>query len=110
MTGPRENICKVASLLGPVVQRRLQFVEHQAGGKAASEAPVSTVAAEGWTKTALDKMWKLDSLLREGLRVNGIGISTCSGFLTTRAEHSPLPPSPPSFSPVSLSPHAPQRL
>ena len=49
------------------------------------------VAEHGWTKNALNKMWKLDSLLREGLRVNGIGISTSSGFLTTRAEHSHLP-------------------
>ena len=68
------------------------------------------VATHGWTKAAMGKMWKLDSFLRESQRYNGIGISTSSGFLTTRAEHSPLPPSPPSFSPVSLSPHAPQRL
>ena len=35
------------------------------------------VAAEGWTKAAMDKMWKLDSLFRESQRLNGIGLSTC---------------------------------
>ncbi|KAH9914911.1 cytochrome P450 [Epithele typhae] len=32
------------------------------------------VAAEGWSKAALGKMWKVDSLLRESQRVNGIGL------------------------------------
>ena len=33
------------------------------------------VAADGWTKAAMGKMWKLDSFLRESQRYNGIGIS-----------------------------------
>lgn len=31
---------------------------------------------EGWTKSAMAKMWKLDSLLRESQRYNGIGLCT----------------------------------
>ncbi|EMD40104.1 hypothetical protein CERSUDRAFT_45258, partial [Gelatoporia subvermispora B] len=30
-----------------------------------------TIAAEGWTKTALNKMWKLDSFMKESQRING---------------------------------------
>ena len=36
------------------------------------------IAAEGWTRAALGKMWKLDSLLRESQRFHGIGIGTCA--------------------------------
>ena len=32
----------------------------------------SALSSEGWTKSALDKMWKLDSLLRESQRFTGI--------------------------------------
>ncbi|KAH9923124.1 cytochrome P450 [Epithele typhae] len=32
------------------------------------------VAAEGWTKNAIAKMWKLDSIFRESQRVNGISV------------------------------------
>ncbi|KAH9914908.1 cytochrome P450 [Epithele typhae] len=32
------------------------------------------VAAEGWSKAALGKMWKVDSLLRESQRMNGISL------------------------------------
>ncbi|KAI0828877.1 cytochrome P450 [Trametes gibbosa] len=31
---------------------------------------------EGWTKSAMGKMWKLDSFLRESQRYNGIGLSS----------------------------------
>ena len=34
------------------------------------------VAAEGWTKTGMAKMWKLDSFLRESQRFNGIRTRT----------------------------------
>lgn len=34
------------------------------------------VAADGWTKTAMGKMWKLDSFLKESMRYNGIGLCT----------------------------------
>ncbi len=34
------------------------------------------IAAEGWTKAAMGKMWKLDSLLKESSRINGISLST----------------------------------
>ena len=30
------------------------------------------VADEGWTKTSLDKMWELDSFLKESTRLDGI--------------------------------------
>lgn len=30
------------------------------------------IAAEGWTKTAMGRMWRLDSFLRESQRVNSI--------------------------------------
>ena len=33
------------------------------------------VAAEGWTKAAMGKMWKIDSFLKESQRVNGVGLS-----------------------------------
>ena len=36
------------------------------------------IAAEGWTRAALGKMWKLDSLLRESQRFHGIGIGACA--------------------------------
>ncbi|CCL98903.1 uncharacterized protein FIBRA_00910 [Fibroporia radiculosa] len=36
----------------------------------------TAIAAEGWTKEAIGKMWKLDSFMRESQRLNGIsGIS-----------------------------------
>ena len=38
----------------------------------------SVIATDGWTKAALGKMWKLDSLFRESLRYNGIGLSPYS--------------------------------
>ncbi|KAH9921475.1 cytochrome P450 [Epithele typhae] len=34
----------------------------------------AVVAAEGWSKAAMGKMWKLDSFLREAQRCHGIGI------------------------------------
>jgi hypothetical protein len=39
----------------------------------------AAVAEEGWTKAGLDKMYKIDSFLRETQRLDGIGIrSVCS--------------------------------
>ena len=35
----------------------------------------ASVDAEGWTKAAVGKMWKLDSLLRESQRYNSIVLS-----------------------------------
>ena len=32
------------------------------------------VSAEGWTKSSIGKMWKLDSFLRESQRYNGISL------------------------------------
>ena len=40
------------------------------------------IAAEGWTKAAMGKMWKLDSFLRESQRFNGIGLSAYLPFLS----------------------------
>ncbi|PIL33520.1 cytochrome P450 [Ganoderma sinense ZZ0214-1] len=34
------------------------------------------IAAEGWTKAAMGKMWKVDSFLRESQRFNGIGLTS----------------------------------
>ena len=36
------------------------------------------IAEDGWTKAAMGKMWKLDSLFRESIRHNGIGLSSYS--------------------------------
>ncbi|PAV19648.1 cytochrome P450 [Pyrrhoderma noxium] len=33
---------------------------------------------EGWTKTSMTKMWKLDSFMKESQRLNGIGITAMS--------------------------------
>ena len=41
----------------------------------------SALSAEGWTKGALDKMWKLDSLLRESQRFTGITLRKVSLIL-----------------------------
>ena len=38
------------------------------------------VTADGWTKTAMGKMWKLDSFLKESMRHNGISMSAHSIF------------------------------
>ena len=32
------------------------------------------IAAEGWTKEAIDRMWKTDSIFKESQRFNGINI------------------------------------
>ena len=45
----------------------------------------NTLSAEGWTKNALDKMWKLDSLLRESQRYTGITLREISPFLFSTA-------------------------
>ncbi|RPD64698.1 cytochrome P450 [Lentinus tigrinus ALCF2SS1-6] len=34
------------------------------------------VAAEGWTKAGMGKMWKIDSFLKESQRINGIGLTS----------------------------------
>ena len=36
----------------------------------------TVVAEEGWTKAGMDKMYKVDSFLRETLRVDGLGIGS----------------------------------
>lgn len=52
----------------------------------------SIVAAEGWTKAAMGKMWKLDSFLRESQRWNGVNLSRCHTFQSAYAAltHTPL--------------------
>ena len=42
-----------------------------------------TIQEHGWTKTAMDAMWKADSLFKESLRLNGINHRT----LSTLMEH-----------------------
>ncbi len=34
----------------------------------------SVIATDGWTKLSMDKMWKLDSFLKESQRHNGLGL------------------------------------
>ncbi|RPD64699.1 cytochrome P450 [Lentinus tigrinus ALCF2SS1-7] len=34
------------------------------------------ISAEGWSKAAMGKMWKVDSFLRESQRINGIGLTS----------------------------------
>ncbi|TFK88882.1 cytochrome P450 [Polyporus arcularius HHB13444] len=36
----------------------------------------AVIAAEGWTKAAMGKMWKVDSFLKESQRYNGIGLTS----------------------------------
>ena len=36
----------------------------------------SVITANGWTKLAMHKLWKLDSFLRESQRMNGTSLST----------------------------------
>ncbi|RPD62663.1 cytochrome P450 [Lentinus tigrinus ALCF2SS1-7] len=36
----------------------------------------AVVAAEGWTKNAMGKMWKIDSFLKESQRVNGVALTS----------------------------------
>ena len=44
------------------------------------------IAAEGWTKAALGKMWKLDSMLKESQRFNGFNL--CMMFFShSRPDH-----------------------
>lgn len=38
----------------------------------------NVIAEDGWTKTAMGKMWKLDSFMRESQRYNGINTSMLS--------------------------------
>ena len=35
----------------------------------------AAIAADGWTKAVMDKMWKVDSFLKESQRVNGVSLS-----------------------------------
>ena len=39
------------------------------------------ITTEGWTKAALGKMWKLDSLLKESQRFNGFNLRTITPFV-----------------------------
>ncbi|KAI0713154.1 cytochrome P450 [Cerioporus squamosus] len=45
-------------------------------GKPLREEVEAIVAAEGWTKAAMSKMWKVDSFLRESQRINGIALTS----------------------------------
>jgi len=40
----------------------------------------AAVAEEGWTKAGLDKMYKIDSFLRETQRLDGLGIGLVCSF------------------------------
>ncbi|RPD62649.1 cytochrome P450 [Lentinus tigrinus ALCF2SS1-7] len=35
----------------------------------------AAIATDGWTKAAMDKMWKIDSFLKESQRVNGVSLT-----------------------------------
>ena len=49
----------------------------------------SIVAAEGWTKAAMGKMWKVDSFLKESQRVNGVGLSMSIGSASSATKADP---------------------
>ena len=53
----------------------------------------SVIATDGWTKAAIGKMWKLDSLFRESSRHNGIGLSSYYLVFSRpyRAQPDPVP-------------------
>jgi Cytochrome P450 len=42
------------------------------------------VAEEGWTKAAMDKMYKIDSFIRETQRLDGLGLSSLYKSLLPR--------------------------
>ncbi|TFK91861.1 cytochrome P450 [Polyporus arcularius HHB13444] len=39
------------------------------------EEAEGAITTDGWTKTAMDKMWKIDSFLKESQRVNGVSLT-----------------------------------
>ncbi len=39
------------------------------------EEAEGAITTDGWTKAAMDKMWKIDSFLKESQRVNGVSLS-----------------------------------
>jgi len=42
----------------------------------------AVIREEGWTKAGIDKMHKIDSFLREAQRIDGLGLSLLSSFLS----------------------------
>ena len=48
----------------------------------------SVVAEEGWTKAGVDRMHKIDSFIRETLRIDGQSISSLNFFQGSLRCHS----------------------
>ncbi len=45
----------------------------------------TVIASDGWTKAALGKMWKLDSVFRETLRHHSLSLGSCFCILISRS-------------------------
>jgi hypothetical protein len=43
----------------------------------------AVIRDEGWTKAGIDKMYKIDSFLRESQRLDGIAVSSLNSLLST---------------------------
>jgi hypothetical protein len=41
------------------------------------------LAEKGWTKAAMDKMWKVDSFLKESMRLHGFQLCACQWDIST---------------------------
>ena len=48
----------------------------------------TVVAEEGWTKAGVDKMHKIDSFIRETLRIDGQSISSSDSFPSVTSTNS----------------------
>jgi hypothetical protein len=47
----------------------------------------AVIKEEGWTKAGVDKMYKIDSFLRETLRLDGLTIGLFVPFSTPNTNH-----------------------
>jgi hypothetical protein len=47
----------------------------------------TVVAEEGWTKAGVDRMHKIDSFIRETLRIDGQSISSLNFFQSSQRRH-----------------------
>ena len=88
----RAHYCTYSQSLTHVV---LDLASHPECFESLREEIEPIVAKEGWTRAALGKMWKLDSLLRESQRLHRIGISMSASR--------PCPACPPRLTPVLYS-------
>jgi hypothetical protein len=62
----------------------------------------AVIREEGWTKAGIDKMYKIDSLLRETQRFDGFSSRLLYPFLASQVRDADLPPASSQF-PWSVS-------